>query len=590
MSLVSLSRSFLRLENDTILLEQSRRVLNRVSKSLLTTVLLVLMLFFALRNDANAQVLTGWSLALLCSRLINWLHARWYLARELAPNRAVRQVIELIVLNALDGALWGSLAWVVLGTASASETALVIGVLIGVSANASGMLSAVVPVYVVMSCAKVGLSSSKLFLMHDLGYSILGVAALLNLGMMLAQAFQNSRNTRNSIKLRLKNNELVKQLLMEKDAADQARREAEQANSAKSRFLAAASHDLRQPIHAQGLFLEVLSKTQLSDQQAELLTNVRAASDSSAKMLGALLDLSRIEAGVVDPQVQAFPVQPLLNRIEKEFAQQADIKGLSYRSRETRLVVLSDQTLLELILRNLVSNAIRYTEKGGLLVVCRQRESQAWLEVWDTGVGIAESHQDEIFLEFHQLGNPERDHLKGLGLGLAIVHGLVQALGLRITLYSKVNRGSVFSVAIPLGDAQAVPKVQPPRNAQISLGIHVLVIDDEPFVRAGMLQLLTGWGCTAEAAESIEEALVLVENCRPDLIISDHRLREQFTGIQAIAAVRHRLAADVPALLITGDTGPDRLQEALASGGIPVLHKPVSPSQLHQAMVRVLEG
>ena len=369
-----------------------------------------------------------------------------------------------------------------------------------------------------------------------------------------------------------------------------AKHQAEEANLAKSKFLAAASHDLRQPIHAQGLFLNVLSRTELTAQQREVLANAMAASKASSSMLNALLDFSRIEAGVIEPKLQPFRLQPLLNKLEREFEMQADSKGIAYRSRETDLVVQSDPILVELILRNLVSNAIRYTDHGGLLVVCRKRGDQAVLEVWDTGLGIAPENQQEVFREFHQLGNPERDQRKGLGLGLAIANGLARALGQCLTLRSALHRGSVFRFALPISTA-VLPMTRPAvdyLNARL-LNLRVLVIDDDELVRTGMLYLLRGWGCVCEVAESIEAALALARLHTPDLVISDYRLREQHSGLEAIAALRALLGGALPALLITGDTAPDRLQEALA-GGIPVLHKPVSPGELSQGLLMLLKN
>lgn len=366
-----------------------------------------------------------------------------------------------------------------------------------------------------------------------------------------------------------------------------AKQEAEDANMGKSKFLAAASHDLRQPIHAQGLFLEVLSRTELNAQQRGLLASTRAASDASADMLNTLLDFSRIEAGVIEPQRQAFRVQPLLNKIEREFERQADAKGLAYRSRETTLVAQSDPALIELILRNLVSNAIRYTDEGGVLVTCRQRAGQVVLEVWDTGIGITASQQREVFREFHQLGNPERDRRKGLGLGLAIVEGLARTLGHALSMVSIPGRGSVFRLTLPTAMTPAIAAELSPLMAKSQqLDMRVLVIDDEESVRVGMLHLLRSWGCDCMAAESIEDALALARQQAPDFVISDYRLREQRTGIEAIAALRALLGDALPALLVTGDTAPERLRQAQASG-IPLLNKPVSPSQLYRAMMRL---
>lgn len=400
---------------------------------------------------------------------------------------------------------------------------------------------------------------------------------------MTAKLQQESANLQQLI------DERTTQAIQAQHAAEAAQRESERANTAKSRFLAAASHDLRQPIHAQGLFLDVLSRTELSPYQHELLSSARAASEASGEMLNTLLDFSRIEAGVVKPQIQSFSLQPLFNKIENEFAPQADAKGLVYRSRETPLAVQSDPVLVELILRNLVSNAIRYTEHGGVLVACRCRDSLAALEVWDTGIGIEPAQQQEVFHEFHQLGNPERDTRKGLGLGLAISDGLARTLNHGLTLVSTPLRGSVFRLALPIATA-ALPAKETAmaRGDTTTLNVRILVIDDDEAVRRGMLHLLRNWGCECEAVESIEEALVMARARAPDVIVSDYRLREQRTGAEAIAALRTLLGNALPALLITGDTAPERLREAQASG-IPLLHKPVSPSQLYRGLMEVLK-
>ena len=333
----------------------------------------------------------------------------------------------------------------------------------------------------------------------------------------------------------------------------------------------------------------MLSRTNLSPHQCELLASASAASDASAEMLNTLLDFSRIEAGVIQPQLLPFQLQPLLNKIEREFERQADAKGLTYRSRETHLRVRSDIGLVELVLRNLVSNAIRYTDRGGLLVACRRRGGYAVLEVWDTGVGIEPSQQREVFREFHQLGNPERDRRKGLGLGLAIAEGLAHTLGHELALTSTLHRGSVFRFSLPLS---IEPLPYAPSMTDLSsiqmLNVRVLVIDDDESVRTGMLYLLRNWGCECQVAGSIEEALSLAWAQSPDVIISDYRLREQRTGVEAITALRESIGLALPALLITGDTAADRLREAQASG-IALLHKPVSPSQLYRSLVNVLQ-
>jgi len=235
-----------------------------------------------------------------------------------------------------------------------------------------------------------------------------------------------------------------------------------------------------------------------------------------------------------------------------------------------------------------VSNAIRYTERGGIFVGCRRRGASVVLEVWDTGIGIAPAQQRDVFREFHQLGNPERDRRKGLGLGLAIAQGLARTLGHTLSLRSRPGRGSVFRLALPLATGPvAVPAPAPdahPTGDTPLAGARVLVIDDDESVRDGMAELLRDWGCDCRAVEGIDDALDAVLGWRPDAVVSDYRLRGQFNGAQAIAALRDRLGRDLPALLVTGDTVPERLREATASG-VPLLHKPVWPTDLYSRLV-----
>jgi len=264
---------------------------------------------------------------------------------------------------------------------------------------------------------------------------------------------------------------------------------------------------------------------------------------TSSEMLNTLLDFSRIEAGVVEVQAVAFELQPLLNKIEIERAPQADAKGLIYRTREAHDAVLSDPGLVELILRNLVSNAIRYTQQGGVLVGWRTRGQCIQLEVWDTGIGIAPEQQAEVFEEFHQLGNPGRDRSKGLGLGLAIASGLAHRLGTEVTLASRPGRGSVFRLRLPRATDDTVnPPHEPPKGLVVLPGLRVLVIDDDADVRAAMRQLLGSWGCHCQTAETISQALDAARTERPAVVISDWHLRQNETGAQAIAALRAELA------------------------------------------------
>ncbi|MBI5891702.1 MAG: response regulator [Nitrosomonadales bacterium] len=580
--------NFLRLDEDRVLAEQLSILMRNVRGTFVFDSFLALILLWILSNDGNALGMMVWSSTRILSHFTGFVLARRHEA-GVKPDRARRLAWTWIFLFALDGVSWGALAWAALDASMELNSLLVLAVLAAsLGANVS-QLSPVIPVFLSFALTMLATMVSKVWLLDNRTYDVLGALAFLYVAILFVQALNSARSARDTIELRFDNSELLSQLREKTVIAETAQREAEHANAAKSKFLAAASHDLRQPIHAQGLFLEALARSNLTDSQRGLLTSARAASTASSELLSALLDFSRIEAGVIEPQHQPFHIQPLLNKIENDLAPQADKKHIVYRTRETDLAVHSDPVLLELVLRNLISNAIRYTNCGGVLVTCRKRGTQAWLEVWDTGIGISPEHQKEVFREFYQLGNPERDRNKGLGLGLAIAEGLTRTLGHRLSLSSIPQRGSMFRLTLSLSTA-ALPSEQASmvQSKTRVLTMRILVIDDDENVREGMLHLLRDWGCECDAAESIEEGLALAQLNAPDVVISDYRLREQRTGVEAIAALRALLGDSLPALLITGDTAPERLREAQASG-VPLLHKPVSPSKLYRRLVEVMQ-
>ena len=421
-----------------------------------------------------------------------------------------------------------------------------------------------------------------------------------SLGMALLMVSQLvfARNTNRgmiaSVELGLLNLKLVEQL-KEKTAI------AEKANRAKTMFLAAASHDLRQPVYALTLFIDALDGSGLTPVQQGMLRHARVANQASSDMLKTLLDFSRVEAGVVNPQMQPMALAPLLLQMSEEFGPQAYQKQLLYRARATTAWVNSDEQLIALILRNLISNALRYTASGGVLVGVRTQGRSVALQVWDTGIGIAPDKQAEVFEEFLQLDNPERDQRKGLGMGLAIAAGLARSLQARITLASRPGRGSVFSLVLPLHQAQLPDSKHLPQNVhplpfmkalpEVLQGITVLVVDDEETVRAGLQAVLQGWGCNVLAAEGLDDALKHVAEQRPDVLITDYRLRGGLTGGEVIHMLRLTLGdiagQPLPSIIITGDTHPERLVEAQSYGTL-LLHKPIGAGALRDALQEVL--
>lgn len=384
----------------------------------------------------------------------------------------------------------------------------------------------------------------------------------------------------------------ISDLKRREEALEAARRKAEQANAAKTRFLAAASHDLRQPIHALGLLFETLASRVRSESTALLLEQIERAVEAVDSMLNSLLDISKLDAGVVRPEVTAVDLAALLQRLNNAYQPIARLTGNRLRIRPADVVVLSDATMLQRILDNLISNALRYTHNGRVLVGAHRRGESIQIDVYDNGPGIPEDALEDIFVEFHQLGNPERDRRQGLGLGLAIVRRLADLLDHRIDVKSAVGGGSRFSVTLPVSSEQQPSREHVPASAVVGVdleGQRVLVLDDDGSVRDAMRSMLERWGCDVITTGSPEEAEACLSSAGapPELLIVDYRLRHHASGIETIGRLHKLAGTPIPALVITGDTAPDRLREAHESG-YPLLHKPVKPARLRSVMRQLI--
>jgi signal transduction histidine kinase len=377
------------------------------------------------------------------------------------------------------------------------------------------------------------------------------------------------------------------QIELERKVAERTQ-ELELANAAKSRFLAMASHDLRQPLHALGLFIAQLRTPLRSGERTRTIELVDATRKEMDEMFNSLLDMSRLDAGILTPKLTEFPIARLLQKIETTFDQATLAKGLRLRVRRSDAWVRSDAMLLERILFNLVSNAVRYTLRGGIIVGCRRRGEMLRIEVWDSGPGIPEDQKQNIFGEFFQLAAPERYRYGGLGLGLAIVDRLRLLLNHQIDLASTVGRGSRFAILVPMAD-ECVTSTEPidsPHPVAFAVeGRVILVIADAPIVQEGTGGLLGKWGYSVLTAGSDEAALIQLaeRQQRPDLIISDYHLASGKTGIRAIEQINAAFGSSIPAILISGDTAPEPLRDAKDRGYI-LLHKPVDPMRLRAVM------
>jgi signal transduction histidine kinase len=374
-------------------------------------------------------------------------------------------------------------------------------------------------------------------------------------------------------------------LMWEKEAA-------ERATVAKSHFLAAASHDLRQPLLALGLFVSRLVESDAAKQEPKLVAHIQSAVDTLQDLLDAILDVSRLDGGNVVPRMGSFPLGELLERLTRDLSPLAEQKGLQLRVRPTPIWVQSDEKIVARILLNLVSNALRYTHVGGVLVTCRKRRNVVRVEVWDTGQGIPEDAREEIFQEYVQLGNPERDLSKGLGLGLAICRRLADLLAAPLGVRSRPGRGSVFWVQLP------VARTHPPRSlAEIPaeqaadsgrIAGTVLLVEGDPLVRAKLEQSILNWGGRVMLASNREEALRLRRESDqpPDLAVCNVSLPDEVSGIELAQELQRRFEC-MGVLLIGSDVSAET-QAAATAAGFVLLKQPVPPGRMRAALRQLL--
>lgn len=367
-----------------------------------------------------------------------------------------------------------------------------------------------------------------------------------------------------------------------------AKEEAEKASAAKTRFLASASHDLRQPLHAMRLLIDTLRMNQEVERRDEIIDQIGNAAASMSLLLNALLDIGELESGAVRARVSDFRIQPVLENLVATIAPSVAHKGLEIRCVPSSLVVRSDAVLLTRILDNFLTNAVRYTDRGRILIGCRRRGAELCIEIWDSGLGIPEESLDAVFEDYRQLGNIGRDRSQGLGLGLGIVQRLARLLGHRVSVRSWPGKGSVFAVEVPLGSLGSLADERDTIDpAALRSGpASVLLIEDDPMVAEAAAQLLRSWGITVHEAADAESAL---KRCSaltvlPEVLIADYRLPDGATGLSAIRQIRERYDPGLPAVVVTGDISPEILMEAEASG-CEVLRKPVEPGKL-RALLR----
>ncbi len=423
-------------------------------------------------------------------------------------------------------------------------------------------------------------------------YELSGILLLIiSMTVLLARNYRQALER--VLELKVRADELLQQLRVEKQAADEARRVAEVANRAKTQFFTAASHDLRQPLHAMGLFAEALRQKTHDGEVAQLVNSINSSVDALDELFSELLDISRLDTGVVRVAAQSFVVRDIFRKLRLNFEPVAFEKGLSLRWRGDHQVVHADPLLVERILRNLISNAIRYTEDGTVLVSARRQGERVVLQVWDTGLGIPLAEQQRIFEEFYQaprLKAETEDQRRGLGLGLSIVQRLAHLMQAALALRSEPGRGTVLSLTLPFGTVPAKAAMTTPRQAHPGLtlaGRTILIVEDESAVREGMVALLRGWGGSVLSFDGMPAVMACLGDvgglAQPDLLIVDYRLDNGATGTEVIQALRQHFNTPLPAIVVTGSSMLQQEQEA-QEFDFHLLIKPVVPHKL-RAMI-----
>ena len=488
---------------------------------------------------------------------------------------------------ALIGVTWGLAPWMLLPHENIILASFMAIILLGVNAVAliawaayrPAIYSTSIPLFIGLIAALfwqgesenlISLIALSLFLLATAGFSMV-----------------QNHNLGEALRSRFEQEDLIKQLAQQVQLT-------EHANQEKTRFLASASHDLRQPLHSIALFGTALQEKLKSTADAPLARSLMICVEALESSFTSMLDISKLDAGTVTPHLQPVSLATLFQQLDNDYRRQAEGRGLALRFKPGGKWTKGDPVLLKRMLGNLIHNALKFTQKGGAIVVARTRNANLSVEVWDTGSGIETEQLPRIFDEFYQLENPERDRGKGLGMGLSIVKRLAYLMDLRLEVHSVVGRGTVFKIQMPLAPPPIQQKSSLPRYVIKTptyglAGKSILIVDDEESVRNSTAEILRLHDMNVEIADGITQALEIVQ--RPgqvtDMIITDLRLREQEDGLQLVAEVNKCLGHELPALLITGDVAPERVH-LVQHSGLKVLYKPIKVDDLLEALHALL--
>jgi signal transduction histidine kinase/CheY-like chemotaxis protein len=532
-------------------------------------------------------------------------YAMW-VERRAPDDESVIATVRVHAANfAVSGACWGSAAWLLLPARSVQQDAFLLAGMAMVMMGAAGAQAVCRPVVIGFTGALSVVFVTGLLRLGDLFHLGLGFGFAVYGVVVLMFARNQELAVSRAIELALENEELLAEKSAEqratqsaRAAAEQARERAEKADRTKTTFIAATSHDLRQPMHALVQYVEHLRRTCTDRLSLATIARIEESVAAMENLLNGVLDFSKISMGAIKPDIRVFPVDRLLRGVETQIRPLAEAKGLALRIESSGGHCESDEVLLGRIVRNIAQNAVRYTASGSIAIRAVLRGDTVRVLVADSGIGIASSEKQRVFDEYYQVDNRARDRRKGLGLGLAIVRDLARLLNLGIRLKSRPGVGSTFAVEIPRArTAEIAEDVLPARATRdIVRGAFVVLIDDDPLALDAFGTTLTDLGCRVLKAGSGVEAIHALAQAEfaPQIVVSDYRLAGDENGLAAIEMVvanqraLYGEAFPLPALVVSGDTSPEEL-ERVARAGYPMLHKPVGARRLHQALDAALQ-
>ena len=530
-----------------------------------------------------------WAVLIHATQLFRFAGNHRYLKTPLAerdPERMARWYCNALTFNAVA---WGAAPWLFFPTGNLPLTSLMMLLLLGISSGGVASLAPYRPALFRFIVPVLSGLAAALLWQRDMTHFYLAICTLAYLFVNLRFGLQQNRLLTEALRARYEKEDLAQRL------AEQVRI-VERASLEKTRFFASASHDLRQPLHSLGLFGSAILARLAATPDEPLARNMMHCVDALEASFSSMLDVSKLDAGVVEVKAEPVALADIFRRLQVNLGQQAESQGLALRFKPGRKWVYADAALLERMMGNLVHNALKFTQAGGVVVLARTRGQAVSVEVWDSGRGIDEKEVPRIFDEFYQVGNLERDRTKGLGMGLAIVRRIARLMKVQVQVHSRPGRGTVFRLLLPRAAMQTEKPLteagEGGRATSPLARLRVLVVDDEETVRSSTAAALRLYGLQVDVADGLAQAREIAASPghRLDALITDFRLRNEEDGIALAAELRAMLGWKLPVLLVTGDTAPERVRQAQQSG-LRVLYKPVKAHDLVEALgVEVAAG